>query len=745
MNPRLTHRARDTAKRNLAEKRQFRERGFRGKHQRAGQKWEKNERESAQDYRYAHRYRARHDVDNRYGSVSRKERGYIREYAQSDAELSSAVVAEPKPLKEKQKEANILGRKEILSLATTMELGQRFSLKGHWVVYQSVFQKLLVGDRGPMVRRLIDILLARGNIELNPGPQAQGKTREERRAERVDPSVVAKVSDHYDEVIPQRAITRAKRNAERYAHFQTDDSDEYEAYRLPESDQDGPKATASTSASAPQAVDEPAAEMRALPILPSQVSRGDGPTDPAPDVDMEEPTLYRVWGAQGLREQVAELFSSLETYPQSGTDESEEDDGQEVEFKPPPPAPPPPAVPSEFQRALLDAIKLMEDPPPAPQPAPPPPPPAYMAERLAPKGVRLLDGVRPTIKQIEPVLTRYAKEPCVVDSITYKTLSSDSDQRLLSFTNVDSNRQDYVQGTVHYNRYPDRRPFKSVFIPNSVLDRPHWYQRVYDWVVGPEPVQEQLLFAPHQVAEALDTVPLHVNEETLKANVRQRVANVIKMNIPDVLRTGTNAGSELVCIAVGPEQLNSMPSNHHAGPCVARPLPNAPASTSLLRYTQLGSNQTWPACRVQSEPAALAVRRRTAGGFRRRALHEISGLSTSALCQVTRLRARIGTIPTLLIGASLSALTLYFLYRAVRPSYHLRTLSVAMLDGNSPPSVPLNLRNISLEPTIQRVESSSSELLLNRIWGQCQRSDTSKASSRSLSLSALTSLRRLVA
>jgi len=248
----------------------------------------------------------------------------------------------------------------------------------------------------------------------------------------------------------------------------------------------------------------------------------------------------------------------------------------------------------------------------------PPPPPTPPAPPQPPHR-RLLDGVHPTVKQLEPVLTDYLGCPAVILAIRYKALEVEPDLRLLSHSPVDVSPHDLAIGVIHYVKYPKRPPLWNVLFPSSPDDAPKWYQRLDHFVFGPQPEFGQLLFCPHQVSEALETVPLHVNVETLKLNSRVRVANVIKPNVCDLIRTQVNAGSELVTVAVGPTQLNTTVDSQDVGPCTVHHYPSGPTVNQNSRYTRPGSRHKWPAFLVRDPADKLEGRRRTASGLLRNA------------------------------------------------------------------------------------------------------------------------------
>lgn len=293
-------------------------------------------------------------------------------------------------------------------------------------------------------------------------------------------------------------------------------------------------------------------------------------------------------------------------------------------------------------------------------------------------GVNLFDGVHPTLEQLSRAMKRWSPE-LVLCGVEYETLGGSTDGRLASLRRaVDLAKGDVVVGTIRAVRIRPRKRFWSIFWPSDIADADSMWRRVVDWWCGPPPEDHTLLFLPHQVSEALDAMPFDVNEESLKRNIRNKVSNVIQINCPDTIRTQVNAGSELVALAVGPDQLNCTPSTENVGPCCVRKYPGRPGAPETKRYSQSDTNRGWPGSLNQCRPDALSRSVRAAALGRNHVHRAISGAWSLATSWGTLPLARTEMMYMSFTAAFASASTLLYRLALGRPGSFLQPSSVCI-------------------------------------------------------------------
>jgi len=282
---------------------------------------------------------------------------------------------------------------------------------------------------------------------------------------------------------------------------------------------------------------------------------------------------------------------------------------------------------------------------------------AYRPECFAPvkgkeTGVHLFDGARPLPQVIDAALHKYAPE-FVLKEINYATIGG-NDQRLQSLKRaVDMAQGDVMIGFIEVQRVRPRRPFRSIFMPDTVEDSIEWGTRVRDWLLGPEVRAEDVytwVFCPHAVSEALHTVPMDVNEISLKRNIRTKISNVIQLNVPDTIALHVAAASEFVAMAIGPQQLNSTACSTSVGLCTVRKPPEWPNLASIQRYSHAGMNRPLQGCHTQVPTEIFERNVRAIDRLRSPVLHAILDGYNGAMYMVTHHPAQTVTVGLLLIA-----------------------------------------------------------------------------------------------
>lgn len=214
---------------------------------------------------------------------------------------------------------------------------------------------------------------------------------------------------------------------------------------------------------------------------------------------------------------------------------------------------------------------------------------------VAARRAAVMDGIHPTAAMLEDacieqgstiglaytsIVERLLGFRHIMGPINYRVITISKDEsRLIPFHSIPRVEANYVVGSFTIRQKP-------------TLDNvTHWWSPL-DFIF-PEYVEKTILFAPALVSAALIDTPLNVNQQTLAANTRSRIARIASFPAHNETALDLIAGSEFVAMAVGKEQLNGMRPQLHdfllKNPVSLRDSVRLGPARSLwrLRFTQL--------------------------------------------------------------------------------------------------------------------------------------------------------------
>lgn len=212
-------------------------------------------------------------------------------------------------------------------------------------------------------------------------------------------------------------------------------------------------------------------------------------------------------------------------------------------------------------------------------PIPVPPKPPLIPDDMKSHSRELaLDGVRPSIAQLDKLLKETWPEATAwlhsLSTLTWPSTKARTVSLTYKIKPVDiknSNLALFSMGAPRIVR--DCWVGKWVYrVPAQyAANWPGTYHQWLDWARGVEPmVEKTLYFVPHMVSCHNVQLPLSSNDLNVRTNARQRLLRVSNLPLEDSRAAAYIAGSEFVVWATcgGLEQLNTERVRNHAGLCV---------------------------------------------------------------------------------------------------------------------------------------------------------------------------------
>jgi len=214
---------------------------------------------------------------------------------------------------------------------------------------------------------------------------------------------------------------------------------------------------------------------------------------------------------------------------------------------------------------------------PRPAPPPPPPPPAPPVDPAYHRSFPVLDGEHPSRKSIEEGFESAMGERVLVSNLVYGTVHYEGDRRLLINRVAKITEANYVCGylTLDKMTFPMLMSFISRVVKVCGHDRERAIVSSVENTLSSIFVpgdRVEIIFSPHLLSCGLMESRIDTSLEVLRANTRARLLRIGSFPVDDVAAARLFVGSELMVIILSMNYLNSMmqvsalPSNNQWSP-----------------------------------------------------------------------------------------------------------------------------------------------------------------------------------